>query len=547
MVSGELKLSTIYHSSFTIKIMSDQFIGQTLADKYQIDSIIRDGDTNKIYRATHLLMDKPVTIKILSPEFAADEKMVVRFSAEAKKVSHLAHPNILNATDFGTDKNNAAYIVFDGADGETLSETLKRVGKLPVERAVRIAVQIAAALSAAHSYGLVHGQLNGGNVLLMKNPNGSESVKLLDFGASDAETSQISLKNLQYFSPEQNSLGAAPDARSDIYSLGVIFYEMLANEVPFVAGTPTELLIKQSQNPPVPLSAFRKDIIPDIEPVVLKALARNPEMRYQSAHEFVEDLNRATDTTISAETIIVPPLTDAPDAVNNNLWKTAFVVLAGISLLAIGLIYATSTKQTNPTTTLQSDVNGQPVQPLNPATGMNEQGTAALVPYAPGQPLGNSNMMMPMTMPNGMPQTVPSGDGLGGDGRNYWGGNGPPPGAPIYVPQGGQMISPDNPNGSIFMPDGTVLVPVPVNSNVSANVKTAPAPIGKATPTNINANVAQPTATPAANPSPNPVKIPVPTIKPPVKPSPQPTAQPKTPPSATQKDPVKSGKEQDSQ
>jgi serine/threonine protein kinase len=528
--------------------MSDQFIGQTLAEKYQIDSVIRSGDTNTVYRATHLLMDKPVTVKILSPQFADDEKMVARFSSEAKKVSHLAHPNILNATDFGLDKNNAAYIVFDGADGETLSETLKRVGKLPVERAVRIAVQIAAALSAAHSYGIVHGQLNSDNVLLMKNPNGTESVKLLDFGANDAETNQVSLKNLQYFSPEQNSLGAAPDARSDIYSLGVIFYEMLANEVPFVAGTPTELLIKQSQNPPVPLSAFRKDIIPDIEPVVLKALAKNPEMRYQSAHEFVEDLNRATDTTINAETVVVPPLTDAPDAVNNNLWKTAFVVLAGISLLAIGLIYATSTKQTNPTTTLQSDVNGQPVQPLNPATGMNEQGTAALVPYAPGQPLGNSNMMM--TMPNGMPQTVPNGDGYG-DGKNYWGGSGPPPGAPIYVPQGGQMIDPTDPNGSIFMPngDGTVLVRVPVNANVSANVKTAPTPNGKTPPANVNANVAPPTATPATNPSPNPVKTPPvqPSPKPTVKPSPPPTAQPKPPPSATQKDPAKSGKEQDSQ
>jgi len=248
--------------------MSDQFIGQTLAEKYRIESIIRNGGSDNIYRATHLLMDKPVTVKILAPEAAHDENRIARFSAEAKRVSHLAHPNILNATDFGTDKDGAVYIVFDGADGETLTETLKRVGKLPVSRAVRIASQIAAALSAAHSYGIIHGKLNSENVLLIKNPNGTEAVKLLDFGANDADTEPASLKNLQYFSPEQNSLGAAPDARSDIYSLGVIFYEMLADEVPFVAGTPTELLIKQAGNPPAPLSAFRKDIIPDIEPVV---------------------------------------------------------------------------------------------------------------------------------------------------------------------------------------------------------------------------------------------------------------------------------------
>ena len=524
--------------------MSDQFIGQTLAEKYRIESVIRNGGSNNIYRATHLLMDKPVTVKILAPEAAHDENRIARFSAEAKRVSHLAHPNILNATDFGTDKNGAVYMVFDGADGETLSETLKRVGKLPVSRAVKIASQIAAALSAAHSYGIIHGKLNSENVLLIKNPNATEAVKLLDFGANDADTEPVSLKNLQYFSPEQNSLGAAPDARSDIYSLGVIFYEMLADEVPFVAGTPTELLIKQAGNPPAPLSAFRKDIILDIEPVVLKALAKNPEMRYQSAQEFVEDLNRVTNNTANTETVIIP-LTDAPENTNNNLWKTAFVVLAGISMLAVALIYTTSTKQTNPATVLPTDVNGQPVQPLNPATGMNEQGTAGLIPYNPGQVMGDSNSMMPMQIP---PTLQNGGDGLG-DGRNYWGGNGPPPGAPMYVPQGGQMIDPNNPN-SIFMQDGTVLVPVPVNGNVNANLKPAATPTGKATPANVNANVAQPTATPATNPSPNPAtKTPPvqPSPKPTVKPSPQPTAPPKTPPSATQKNPAESGKEQDSQ
>lgn len=524
--------------------MTDQLIGQTLADKYHIDSMIRDGDSNRVYRATHLLMDKPVTVKVLAPSLARDANEIALFSAEAKRVSHLAHPNILNAIDFGTDKNGTAFIVFDGADGETLSETLKRVGKLPVERAVLIAGQIAAALSAAHASGIVHGRLNSENVLLIKDPNGTESVKLLDFGAGANDAGAISLKNLQYYSPEQNSLGAHPDARSDIYALGVLFYEMLANEVPFVAGTRDELLIKQSGNPPAPLSAYRRDIIPDIEPIVLKALAKNPEMRYQSAREFVDDLNRATNTTTNAEPVVLPPLAaDAPGTPNNNLWKTAFVVLAGISLLAVGLIYLTSTKQTAPTTMLQSDVNGQPVQPLNPATGMNEQGTAGLIPYQPGQMLttGNSNMM---TMPNGMPPAMPNGDGFG-DGKNYWGGNGPPPGAPVYVPPGGQMIDPNNPN-SIFMQDGTVLVPVPVNGNVSANAKPSPSPGGKTPPANVNANVAQPNPTPAANPSPNPAKTPVvPAVKPTVKPTAPPTAAPK-PPAATQKNTAQSGKEQDS-
>lgn len=525
--------------------MTDQFIGQTLADKYRIESIIRQGETSNLYRATHLLMDKPVTVKILAPALTDDETHVARFFGEAKKVSHLAHQNVLSPTDFGTDKTGASYIVFDGADGETLRETLKRVGKLPVERAVKTAGQIAAALQAAHSYGIVHRRLNSENVLLVKTPNGAELVKIFDFGADhfggeQASENRASLQNLQYLSPEQNSTGAEADERSDIYALGVIFYEMLADEVPFTAGTPTELFIKQSENPPAPLSAFRRDLVFDIEPVVLKALAKNPEMRYQTANEFVEDLNRATNYVGSTETIIVPKqIAAAPDAPTNNLWKTAFVVLAGISLLAISLIYATSSKQTNPATTLQTDVNGQPVQPLNPATGMNEQGTAGMIPYAPETMPGNSSMM---PMPGGVQPGIPTGDGYG-DGRNYWGGNGPPPGAPIYVPPGGQMIDPNNPN-SIFMQDGTVLVPVPTNANVSANAKPAATPPGKPTPANANANVAQPAFAPAATaPSPTPARTPT---APQPKPTAQPTVQPKTPtPAATEKRP-QSGKEQDS-
>ncbi len=225
----------------------------------------------------------------------------------------------------------------------------------------------------------------------------------------------------------------------------------------------------------------------------MKALAKNPELRYQAAHEFIEDLNRATNMTGNAEPYVVAPLTPT-EAGNNNLWKTAFVVLAGISLLAVGLIYATSTKQTDPTTTtnLQSDANGQPVQPLNPATGMNEQGTAGLIPYQTGQLPGNSNMM---PMPNGMPQPIPNGDGFG-DGKNYWGGNGPPPGAPPMPPSGQMYMIPGDGSSQFMPPDGVILVPVPVN----ANVKTV-TPNGKIPNANVNANAA-PAPTPAANTSP---------------------------------------------
>ena len=520
--------------------MLDQFIGQTLADKYRIDSVLRDGGCGlgKVYRATHLLMDKPVIVKVLAPALALDENIVSRFSQEARAASRIAHPNILNVTDFGSDKNQATYIVFEGVDGTSLRDTIIREGKLPFERAANIARQIAAALAAAHTGGTIHRGLTSENILLTQTSDRMEIVKVLDFGAiakdeNDSVNDGLTTKKLEYLAPEQNSSVTEADERSDIYSLGVIFYEMLAGEVPFAADNATDLLLKQANNPPMPLSAFRGDLPAAVEPVILRALSKNPDLRYQTAAEFTADLNGISSSSNEMETIIIPPMELEMDSkAKNNMWKTAFVVLAGISLLAITFIYATSSKRTDPATALQTDINGQPVQPLNPATGMNETGASALTPYTP-EMLANSNMMM-------VPQPMPNGDGYG-DGKNYWSGSGPPPGAPMYqqIPPGGQMIDPNNPN-SIFMQDGTVLVPVPVNTNTStnANAKPAATPIGKPSPAPAN-TTATPTPTPAANPQPTtPAKTPPPTLKP----TPPPA---KTPPATIDRS-AQSGKEQDS-
>ena len=511
-----------------------------MAEKYRIDSVMRDGGgLGKVYRATHLLMDKPVTVKVLAPALAVDENIVKRFSTEARTVSHIAHPNILNVTDFGSDKTSATYIVFEGVDGSTLRDAIIREGKMPFERAANIARQIAAALSAAHANGTLHRGLNSQNILLTRTADNHEFVKVLDFGAIVAgEGDADSMRNLEYLSPEQNASVAEADERSDVYSLGVIFYEMLAGEVPYTADNATDLLLRQANNPPMPLSAFRNDLPPNVEPIILRALAKNPDLRYQTVAEFTADLNGVTNVSGEMETVVIPRAASEMDSkARNNMWKTAFVVLAGISLLAIGLIYATSSKQTDPATALQTDVNGQPVQPLNPATGINETGAAVLTPYSPEQQMmmANSNMMLTM------PQQVPNGDGYG-DGYNPWARGVPPPGAPMYVPPGGQMIDPSNPNGSIFMPDGTVLVPVPVNANTSVNANTGkPAATSNANvkiaPTNTTAPQPTPT-TPASNSqSPAPVKTPVP-------PAPKPTQTP--PKTAPANRTAQSGKEQDS-
>ena len=514
--------------------MLDQFVGQTLAEKYRIEEPMRENGLGKLYRATHLLMEKTVAVKILAPDLASDDRIVKQFSGEAKTLSRISHPNVLNVTDFGADKNGAVFTVFENAEGETLREAINRTGKFAFERAVRTIQQIISALSAAHNNGVVHTRLNGENILLVKTAGNAETVKVLGFGSVDSdeqnkESDEIPNRNFLYRAPEQNASASETDERSDVYSLGVIFYEMLTGELPFVAANPEELEKKQTENPPAPISAFRGDLPEGIGFIVLKALSKNPDMRYQTVNAFAEDLSRAATNFGETETIVVPR---AANNARNNMWKTAFVVLAGISLLAIGLIYATSVKQTNVQTQMQTDANGQPVQPLNPATGMNEQGLSNMMTAAPGT-IGNSTDMT-------VPQTVPgSSDGYG-DGYNPWARGGqPPPGAPPqYIPPGGQMIDPNNPN-SIFMQDGTVLVPVPANTN--ANVKPSPTPGGKASPTPAPANT-QPSPTPKDNKQAPPTDA---------KPTPAPKTEktpekPKSNPPASTEKQKQGGKEQDS-
>ena len=509
--------------------MNEQFTGQILANKYRLDSVLRDDDLGKIYRGTHVSMDKPVTVKVLAPALAVDENIVRRFSAEARTVSQISHPNILNVTDFGAD--GAVYIVYEGAPGATLKEAIRAEGKFSFERAIKIARQIASALSVAHAAGMIHQNLSSNNVLLARTPNNFETVKLTGFAAEsnvrELFDENAQNDNIEYLSPEQCADTGAIDERSDVYSLGVVLYEMLAGEVPFSGKTPTEIMLKSSAEPPAPLAAFRQDLPSEIEPIVLQAMAKNPEMRFHSIDEFSAALARISRYD-EQETVVIPQNGDVEQA-NNNVWKTAFVVLAGISLLAIGLIYATSVKQTDPATQMRYDSNGQPVQPINPATGTDEQALSNLATM-PAEVISNANMMtfQPGTMP-------------GGDGYNPWGGSGPPAGAPPMVPPGNYIMIDPNTQSPFTTDNNIILVPVPANTvPVNANVKPSPTPRGTAA----NANTSTP---PASNTAPKPTPQTTPAAKPTPQntPATKPADQPKTPPAATEKR-AQSGKEQDS-
>lgn len=475
--------------------MADEFTGKIIADKYRVDSLLRKGDLGDMYRGWHLFMDKPVTLKILPSSLAADENIRKQFSAEARNAVLISHPNILAVSDFAANADGSVYIVFEGFEGQILSEFISSDGQFAPERAVDIAAQTASALAAASAKDVIHGKLNPDKILAANAADGSVAVKIFDFSSTEnyVQRPVASKKNIAYMAPEQFSGSKKPDVRTDVYSLGVILYQMLVGATPFNGETPTDVMLKHTEETPPPISPFRKDIPPAIEPVVFKALAKDPDLRYQSAQEFSAELDQLA---YSLANPAVPS--------GNNIWKTAFIVLAGISVLAVALIYGTSVKQTNPITQLQPDANGQPVQPINPATGVEEQ-NLALMPNMMTGAMSNTNMM-----------EQPPGTLAGGDNYNPWGNGGmPPPGAPLpgYVPPGGQVYMIDPNTGSPFMPpDGVVLVPVPVNTN-TAPVKPIPTP--KAPATNANVSTAPPpantTTKPAATPRATPaVKLPSP-------------------------------------
>jgi serine/threonine protein kinase len=552
-----------------------EFIGKVLADKYRVESVMRESGMGTIFRGSHLLMDKPVAIKILSPALAVDDNIVQRFSVEARTVSRLSHPNVLNITDYGTDKNDVVFIVMEYAEGETLKHAIAEDGKFSLERAGNIINQIASALSTAHAQGIIHRNLNSENILLTTTPTEKDLVKILDFGTVRIDESDISDRKPEYLSPEQCSESSEADERSDIYSLGVILYEMLAGEVPFVADTPTDVMLKHVQEPPPPILSVRNDLPTEVENIVQRALAKQPVQRFQSATDLSDALKRIGTNNfyeVEQETVVNPKIEEEvpiqPQIVakpfpqpQNNLWKTAFIVLAGICALGVGLVFMTNGKRTNPE--LQTDVNGIPVQPVNPATGMTEQ-SSANYNSATGQYGVNA---------------IDPGVQVVGDSNPLWDRGGrPPAGAPVgggvpypVVPQTGVTQQTYQANGmptvdgnSQFTTDYELRainananaktvknanVNVKVNSNVpikpntNANVKVVP-PNANTTTTNTTtptvppANTAKPTKPIKGKP---PIKVvPTPKVEKPVE-----TPKIDKPPTSNKTTP--SGKESDAQ
>jgi serine/threonine-protein kinase len=267
--------------------------GQKINDRYEIISNIGEGGMANVYLAHDTILDRKVAIKILRGDLASDEKFVRRFQREALSASSLSHPNIVEMYDVGED-NGEYYIVMEYIKGKTLKQLLKKRSFLTVPEVIDIMLQLTDGLAQAHDLYIIHRDIKPQNILILENG----LVKITDFGiamalnASNLTQTNSVMGSVHYLSPEQAS-GKGSTIKSDIYSLGIIMYELLTGKLPFKGENAIEIALKQLKDQMPNIRKQISDIPQSIENIILKATAKNPKNRYNSVREMHEDLKTA--------------------------------------------------------------------------------------------------------------------------------------------------------------------------------------------------------------------------------------------------------------
>src|SRR5487761_723887 len=264
---------------------------RVFSNRYELTHLVARGGMAEVFRARDRLLDRPVALKVLFPELSADRSFVERFRREAQAAANLSHPNIVPVFDWGEDAGTY-FIVMEFIDGRSLSSILRSAGPLHPDRAAEIGADGAAALAYAHRHGGGHRDVKPGNVLITE----EGAVKVTDFGIARAVNTEESLTQTgavmgtaTYFSPEQAE-GMGVDARSDIYSLGVVMYEMVAGRPPFLGETPVSIASKHVRDRPPLLRDLNPAVPPALEAVIAKAMAKSADLRYQTAADLQADL-----------------------------------------------------------------------------------------------------------------------------------------------------------------------------------------------------------------------------------------------------------------
>jgi serine/threonine protein kinase/Tfp pilus assembly protein PilF len=305
-------------------------IGEKL-NRYRIEELAGRGGMSVVYRARHEIGNYVVAVKVLDPELAGDPKMISSFLAEARNTAALRHPSIIRINDVDQTEEGWAYLVMEWLDGRTLYDELRRHGPLPIERASRLLDQICAAVEHAHGKNVIHRDLKPGNIMLVAGEQGEhegEAIRILDFGIAKVLDATLGINTqaagtYYYTSPEQLTRGATIDRRADIYSLGVVLYQMLTGEMPFKADSMPEMIRLHCEVSPRPLREVNPAIPQAVEDVVLKALAKRPADRYLSATELARAFRNAAN--IHPSTLIV----ECIDATDQSRLAGASVYLNG--------------------------------------------------------------------------------------------------------------------------------------------------------------------------------------------------------------------------
>jgi serine/threonine-protein kinase len=329
-------------------------VGEVLSDRYEVEELVGTGGMSSVYRAHDRLLDRKVALKVLHQQYSEDSDYVERFRREARAVAALSHPNIVTVIDRG-EHEGRQFIVFEYIDGENLKGLIGRRGPAPVVTALELAMQIARGLSFAHQQGLVHRDVKPQNILL----NGDGQAKVTDFGIARSldvqhgmtQTGTV-LGTSDYIAPEQ-AQGQRVDEHTDVYSLGVVLYEMLTNEVPFPGENFVAVAMRHINEEPPAIRDKRPDVSPRLEAAVQRAMAKRPEDRFPTMADFCRELEanlaEAQGGTAAVAPAPPPARPRAPRRQGANPWP---IVLALLVLIAIGAAIALllANRNTNNTT-----------------------------------------------------------------------------------------------------------------------------------------------------------------------------------------------------
>ena len=268
-------------------------VGKYIASRYEIIEKIGNGGMATVYKAKCHVLNRFVAIKVLKEEFTTDEEFIRRFNVEAQSAAGLTHPNIVSIYDVGHE-DGIYFIVMELIQGKTLKQIINEEGKLPWKWSVNIAIQIASALEAAHRNNIIHRDIKPHNIIITEDG----VAKVTDFGIAKAVSNSTitafgtTIGSVHYFSPE-HARGGFTDAKSDLYSLGVVMYEMLTGRVPFDADTPVSIALKHMQEKPIEPIRINPDIPLAVNNIIMKAMQKEPSARYSSATEMLKDLSMA--------------------------------------------------------------------------------------------------------------------------------------------------------------------------------------------------------------------------------------------------------------